>query len=212
MQPISKPSGAPARGYGLLEMVVVVVIVGLILAVGMPRMAEWSMANKAASAAEFYAEGVRTAHNEAVRHNAVTRLVLSTNADSGQNNWQVDLCYPTAATPCNASSGAWSTTSAAAATDVDQDNGFRSVWRSAAALPKGDILQASVQPAGATSVYFNSVGWVDTSIPARLARIDLAPAIARADAFPASAILITLAGNAVKCNPGAQAGDSRACL
>jgi type IV fimbrial biogenesis protein FimT len=209
MQPVSR--AGRARGFGLLEMMVVVVIVGLILALGVPRLSEWSMANKAAGAAEFYAEAVRTARGEAVRHNAVARLVLSTNAASGQPDWQVDLCYPTAATPCNAASGAWSAPDAPAATDPDQDGGFRSIVRSAGALPKGDVLQATVLPRGATTVYFTAVGWVDTAIPARLSRIDLAPAAARGAAFPASAILITLAGNAVKCDPGVAAGDSRAC-
>jgi type IV fimbrial biogenesis protein FimT len=212
MQPVNRQRRAAVGGFGLIEMMVVVVLVGLILAVGIPRMAEWSMANKAASASEFYAEAVHTARNEAVRHNAVTRLVLSSNAANGQMDWQVDLCYPTAATPCNNASGAWSSTDAAASNDPDSGAGFRSVRRSAAVLPSGDVLQESMTPSGATSVYFTAVGWVDTTVPARLTRIDLAPAAARAKAFPASAILITLAGNAVKCDPGVASGDSRACI
>jgi type IV fimbrial biogenesis protein FimT len=200
-----------ASGFGLLEMMVVVAIIGLILAVGMPRMAEWSMANKAASATEFYAEGVRLARAEAVRHNAASRLVLTTNDDSGQMNWQVDLCFPTPAVPCNGAGGAWSSPTAPSSADPEFPGGFRSVLRSGAQLPRTDLLTASVLPTGARSVYFTALGWVDTTVPARLARIDLAPALDRAGAFPSSAILITLAGNAVKCNPAAAAGDSRAC-
>ncbi len=199
-----------ARGYGLIELMVAVAILVILLVLGLPAMSDWLQASKAAGASEFYAEGVRTARAEAVRHNAVTRLVLAPNAISGQSDWTVDLCFPTATTPCNNASGVWSSVGSSAKGDPNGDKGFHSVLRSASTLLHTDRMQQAVQPVGASAVYFTAMGWVDTNVPARLTRIDLTPA-SRPDAFPASAVVITLAGNAVKCDPNATPGDSRAC-
>lgn len=205
------PMSVLRRGYGLVEVMAVVVIMAVLMAIGIPRMQDWIQANKAASASEFYAEGVRTARAEAVRHNAVTRLVLSENSVSGQLDWTVDLCFPRAQVRCTNTTGAWSTAAAPSTNDPEGAKGYRSVQRSAATMLKSNLLQHAVLPLGASAVYFTALGWVDTAIPARLTQIDLKP-VAGASDFPASAILITLAGNAVKCNPALDStGDSRAC-
>jgi type IV fimbrial biogenesis protein FimT len=66
-------------------------------------------------------------------------------------------------------------------------------------------------PAGATDIYFTSLGWVDTGFSPRLQRIELTPAPGRAGAFPSAAVVVTLAGLATKCDPTVDATDSRAC-
>jgi type IV fimbrial biogenesis protein FimT len=215
VQPVSRRRGcraaAGAAGFTLIEAMVALAILGGLLALGMPRMTEWVQANKAAAAAQFYAEGFTLARAQAVSHNSASRLVLTENAANGQMDWQVDICFPTASVPCNAESGAWSTTAAAADEDPEQGAGFKSVLRRADNLPNSSVLAHTLSPSGATDVYFTSLGWVDTNFSPRLTRIGLAPAAGHAGAFPASAVVLTLAGIASKCDPNAADQDSRRC-
>jgi len=197
-------------GFTLLEGLVALVILASILAVGAPRMAAWVEATRATAAAQFYAEGFALARAQALSHNSASRLVLSENAN-GQMNWQVDICFPRPDTPCNDVGGAWSTTAAAAGRDPEGNAGFKSVLRSAEALPGSDVLVQTIGPEDADSVYFTPVGWVDTGVSPRIARIDLEPAEDHAGAFPASAVVLTLAGIATKCQPDADDSNPHRC-
>nr|WP_221403841.1 GspH/FimT family pseudopilin [Pseudoduganella umbonata] len=185
-------------------------ILGILLAVGIPNMTQWIVANKARAASEFYLEGLSMARRQAVVHNARSRFVLSAGAN-GQFDWQVDLCFPAPGTPCTDNTGNWSTTAAAATGDPEGAAGFRSVFRPAASLPPSDILAPAVSPDGAGTVYFTELGWVDTTIPGRLTLLRLDPSAALADEVRSAAVAITLAGMASKCDPAAAAPDSRAC-
>jgi type IV fimbrial biogenesis protein FimT len=199
-------------GFTLVEAMVVVAILGLMLGIGIPRMADWLAASKATSAAGFYAEGFAQARAQAATHNSASRLVLSRNANNGQLDWQVDVCFPVPGTPCTASSGAWSSTTVPVAPDglaATGPSGATSLFRSADALANSTMLTLTVTPAGATAVYFTPVGWVAAGGAASVQRIDLAPV--RTGAFPASAVALTLSGVASKCDPKAAANDSRGC-
>jgi type IV fimbrial biogenesis protein FimT len=203
-------AAAGAAGFSLIEALVALAILGVLLGFGVPRMSEWVQANKAAAATQFYAEGFTLARAQAVSHNSASRLVLTENPANGQMNWQVDICFPTAAVPCNAESGAWSTTTIPAIRPREA-TGTTSVLRRADSLPDSSVLAHTLSPSGATDVYFTSLGWVDTNFSPRLARIGLAPAAGHAGAFPASAVVLTLAGIASKCDPNAASHDSRRC-
>jgi type IV fimbrial biogenesis protein FimT len=215
VQPVSTRSGyraAPgAAGFTLVEALVALAILAILLTLGVPRMSEWLQANKAASAAQFYAEGFTLARAQAVSHNSASRLVLTENPASGQMDWQVDICFPSAAVPCSDESGAWSTTAAPSGDDPEGAAGFKSVLRRADSLPNSSVLALTLSPAGATEAYFTSLGWLDTTFSPRLARIGLAPAADSAEVFPASAVVLTLAGIASKCDPNAASHDSRRC-
>jgi type IV fimbrial biogenesis protein FimT len=207
MRAISAP--AQARGFTLVEALVAMAVLGLVLGIGIPSMANWATTTKARAASEFYAEGMEMARNQALAHNSASRLVLSSNAASGQFDWQVDVCFPTAAAPCNDSSGDWSTTTAPAASDPAGTTGFKSVQRSANALPPTSVLHTTLTPSGAQAVYFTPIGWVDQTVTPSLASINLAPA--KPGAFRASAVVVTLAGTVSKCDPNVAAHDSRGC-
>lgn len=198
------------RGFTLIEALVALAVLSSILAAGAPRMAAWVDASRARAAAQFYAEGFALARAQALTHNSASRLVLSQNAN-GQMNWQVDICFPRPSTPCNDDSGAWSTTTAVAGLDPEGEVGFKSVLRSAESLPDSGVLVQTVGPDDADSVYFTPVGWVDTTVSPRIARIDLEPAEGRAGDFPASAVVLTLAGIATKCQPDAADDDPHRC-
>lgn len=198
------------RGYTLIEVMVGIAILGTLLAVGIPSMTNWILANKARAASEFYVDGLSTARRQAVAHNARSRFVLTPGAN-GQYDWQIDLCFPAPGTPCTDTVGNWSGTAAAAAGDPEGVTGFRSVFRSAASLPPTDALRPTVAPEGANAVYFTELGWVDTTIGDRLALLRLDPSAALADDVRAAAVAVTLAGMAAKCDPATAAPDSRAC-
>ena len=203
-----QPRRCEAAGFTLTESLVALVIMGSIMALGAPRMAAWVSASRAASASQFYAEGFALARAQALSHNSASRLVLSENAN-GQMDWQVDICFPRPDTPCNDSSGAWSSTTAAAGKDPEGSAGFKSVLRPADGLPGTDVLVQTIGPEDADAVYFTPLGWVDTTVSPYIARIDMEPADDHAGAFPAAAVVLTLAGIAAKCQPGAS--DAHRC-
>jgi type IV fimbrial biogenesis protein FimT len=200
-----------ARGFTLIEAAVVVAIMGIVLSVGLPSMSNWLLGRKALAAAIFYQDGIALARNAAIAHNSHSRLVLTENAANGKLDWRVDICFPATDTPCDDSVGGWSTTAAAADRDPDPNQVFRSIARSAQTMPGEGDLDLAVSPSGATAVYFTPLGWVDTTVAPHLARIDLAPAPARANAFAPLAVVLTLAGIASVCDPAAVAHDVRGC-
>ena len=197
-------------GFTLVELMVALAVMGTLLAVGIPNMTTWVVANKARAASEFYAEGLSMARREAITRNAASRLVLSPNAN-GQLDWQVDVCFPVPGAPCGVDSGSWSSVAAAADNDPNADSPYKSVFRAATALPNADVLVPTVQPQGSTGVYFTALGWVDTGDAGRLARLQLMPSSDLRDAVQPVALVVTLAGIVSKCNPSIAAPDTRAC-
>lgn len=206
MHPVSLRRG----GFTLIEALIGLAIIGISLAIGMPAVFDWVRTTKINGATEFYAEGFRLARAEAIKHKAWSRIVLDEGAN-GQLGWQVDICYPINGVVCNANTGGWSTPTAIAANEPEGAVGFKSVVRSADTLPPQSMLNQVVAPVGADSVYFTSLGWVDTAVPARLTRLTLQPVSGSSITFAPSAIAITLSGMVSKCNPAVAASDSRGC-
>lgn len=195
------------RGFTLVEIMIGLAILSLLLAMGVPSMRAWLLANNAQASSEFYAEGLRMARSEAVKRNGVTRMVLTANATSGQKDWQVDLCIPTPTASCTDTTGSWSTATAVNSDAHSAD--FKSVQRLATKLPSSSVMTLTISPANASAVYFTPLGWVNTAIANNLTTMTLAPVTA--NAFPTGAVAVTLAGTVNKCLPSAGAGDSRRC-
>lgn len=198
-------------GFTLLELMLALAVFGFLLAVGVPQMTMWSLSNKAAGAAELYTEGFKLARQQALSHNGASRIVFSPNVANGQMDWQVDICFPTPAVPCSNTSGVWSTTDAAATGDPQGTDGYKSVFRSAAALPQTEVLRPTLLPEDSTAVYFSSNGWVAGSVPGNLSQIRLDPTSAYAAVLRSTALVVNLAGTVTKCDPTVGAGDSRGC-
>lgn len=212
MYTVSRPRSA---GFTLLEAMIALAIIGISLSIGIPALFDWVRATKLQAAAEFYAEGFRYAHDEAVKRKASTRITLTTNANNGQLDWQVDLCYPTPAAACTEGSTNWSTTAAPAAADPDLAAvpavvPYKSVFRNADHLLGAAVVQQTLLPLGANQVYFTSLGWTDTSIPDNITRLTLSPP-SGSIAFKTMAVAVTLAGVTSKCFPEHAPPDSRGC-
>jgi len=198
-----------ARGFTMIEAAVVIAIIGILAAVGYPGMSNWLLARRAQAAAGYYMDGLALARNMAIEHNSASRFVLSKNAASGQMEWQVDLCFATTNTPCDDSNGSWSTLTSAVNDPLSRP--FKSVARGGAGLPPASAVQATIDPAGQTSVYFTPLGWVDTTVSPQVNRITLAPNPQRASAFAPLAVSMTLAGVASRCDPAASGANPRRC-
>lgn len=207
---VARQAGA-AAGFTLVEALVALAVFAILLALGIPSMSNWMLSNKALAAGELYAEGFRLARLQAIGHNAASRVLFTPNAGNGQMDWQVDLCFPTPVVPCGANSGVWSSTAAAAAGDPEGSAGYKSVFRSAGALPQDTVLTPTLLPDGASALYFTPLGWVDTNFAARLTRIQLDPDVAHAASVRSTALVINLAGSVTRCDPAVAIPDSRAC-
>lgn len=201
----------PARGFTLIEAAVVMAIMGIMLAIAMPSMSNWLLGRKAMGAAVFYQDGFTLARNTALAHNGHSRLVLTENAANGQMDWRVDLCFATTNLPCDSDDSAWSTVTATAPGDPNTNGAFKSVARSAGAMPGETELAEILNPSGAAEVYFTPLGWVDSVYTQHLTSITLQPSLKRANAFKPLAIVVTLAGIAAICDPSAALHDTRRC-
>jgi type IV fimbrial biogenesis protein FimT len=212
MFPVSGSGRAtPQRGFTLLELMVGVTIIGILMAIGIPSLVGWSAANKVAGASEFYMEGFRLARQQAVMHNAASRIRFTPNPTNGQPDWQVDLCFPTAIVPCNDVSGAWSEPGLAAGGDPEGAAGFTSVSRFGSTLPGSAVVTIGLLPEGNSVIYYTPLGWVDTNFPNRLERIALTPDPSLSSHVRTAAVVVTLAGLPAKCDPTLPIADSRAC-
>ena len=198
-------------GVTLIELLVTISIFGIMLAVGIPNASRWLLANRARGASEFYADGFSLARRQAVAHNAFSRISLTPNVNTGQMDWQVDICFVSQAAPCTDVQGDWSTTDAPSASDPEGAAGWKSVFRAANALPPAEVLQPTTLPAGASQVYYTPLGWVDPQFAGRLTSLRLDPSAAFADEVQPVALVVTLAGMATKCNPALPDTDNRGC-
>ncbi len=208
---LTPPARRRQRGLTLLELLLALTIFAFMLAIGIPNASTWLLSNRARSASEFYADGFSLARRQAVMHNSFSRISLTPNVNSGQMDWQVDICFVSPATQCGAAEDGWSSVTAPAANDPEGAAGYKSVLRAADALPNSEVLLPTTQPPGSSQVYYTPIGWVDTRFGQRLNSLRLDPAARYASEVPVVALVITLAGMASKCDPRLPVTDTRAC-
>jgi len=198
----------------MIELVITIAILGILITLAMPSLSAWVQGARINSIADFYLDGLRLARNGALQRSGASRFVLTANAN-GQYDWQVDWCFPTSALPCD-TGGAWSTTAAAAAGDINAANPSLSVFHSGDSQPTATLVTTSLAPANAFAVYFNSQGWVNTAVQPylRTLRFDSSASYNPDPTQPnirPIAVSINLSGIAERCDPMVAAGDSRAC-
>jgi type IV fimbrial biogenesis protein FimT len=97
---VLNPAG-PARGFTLIEMVVVVAIVGILVGLGASNYSAWITNSRIRTAAETLASGLNTARNEAIKRNRLVRFHLVSDLGAGcalspsGTSWVVSLNDPT---------------------------------------------------------------------------------------------------------------------
>ena len=99
-----------ARGFSLLELMVVLTLVAVLAVLAMPSMSEWMKNQRIRGTAEALVSGLQTARSEAIRRNRpasfwlVSDLTAGCALSSASGTWVVSLNLPAGA--CNAAPSA----------------------------------------------------------------------------------------------------------
>ncbi|HTO22839.1 MAG TPA: GspH/FimT family pseudopilin [Spirochaetia bacterium] len=81
-------------GFSLVEVMMVVVIVGILIALGIPSFTAWVQNTQIRTAAESLINGLQTAKNEAIRRNSCMQIQFS-----NKTAWTVNPCSDPLAVP-----------------------------------------------------------------------------------------------------------------
>lgn len=79
------------RGMSIIEAMIIVVIIAIAMAVGVPNMVEWMQNAQIRTAAESMLNGLQTARAEAIRRNATVQFSMLTPGSAGETGWQITL-------------------------------------------------------------------------------------------------------------------------
>lgn len=181
----SRPIARPL-GFTLVEMMVVVLIIAIATAMGIPSYRAFINNTQIRNAAESIQNGLQRARAESVKRNANIEFVLGTSTP-----WKIQLPGNTALCPnygatlfeCSTSEGA-------------------------------NNASFAVLPALATTVTFNSFGTVGTNADgtAPLSQIDIDSTVLSAAESRNLTVTISVAGNIRMCDPNVvSATDPRKC-
>jgi type IV fimbrial biogenesis protein FimT len=174
---------ARARGFTLLEAMIVVAVMAILLALGVPSYQVWIQNLQIRTAAESIVAGMALAKNEAIRRNLNVTLTMDTVPGTG---WKINMADDVDGAPLQARSG---------------DEGSRNV--DATVLPDGAFR---VTFNGLGRIATN----VDRSDP--MTQIDLDnQMIADPTARRKLRIVIPTGGGVRLCDKQVVAPDSRAC-
>lgn len=89
--------GYREKGFSLIEVAIVMVIIALVLMFGLPGFAEWSQNTQIRATAESIQSGLQSARSEAVRRNLRVEFRLSNNlGDEGGTGWSIWSVNPSA--------------------------------------------------------------------------------------------------------------------
>ena len=81
-------------GISLIELMIVVVITGILIALAIPSFQTWIQNSQIRTAGEGIINGLQTAKNEAIRRNACMQIQIT-----GKTGWQVNPCSDALAVP-----------------------------------------------------------------------------------------------------------------
>lgn len=173
------------RGFSLLEVMVVVVVIGIVLALGVPSFQIWTQNLQIRTAAEAIVAGLQITKNEAIRRNVNVAFTMDT-VGGKQTYWRMNLESDVDGTPLQSR---------------DSDEGSRNVT-------------ATLSPDSSFRVTFNGLGRVNKNIDGSepLAQVDLDnPEIPTAADRRKLRIIIPTGGAVRMCDLQVPVGDTRAC-
>lgn len=141
-----------SSGFGLIELMVAVAILGIVLTFALPSYRAWIQNTKVRTVAESIQNGVQKARSEALMRNTPVQFSLGANS-------------------------AWTVQCVNAATCPDLAGGVVETRSS----KEGDTSTVTITPTpgGATDVVFTNLGIKSTTVPNQLTQVDVA--VANAD-------------------------------
>ena len=184
---------AMPRGFTIIEIGITLLIVGLLMALGLPSFVTWIGNTQIRTGGEAVLNGIQLARAEAVRRNTTTEFLLTDLADTPPGTgWSVSTI-----------------SSAGAVVETLQTRSKKEGSPNAAVV---------LTPAAATKLTFNGMGRVvaNPDLSVSLTQIDIAnpgagTCEAGGGAMRCLQIRIGLGGSVRMCDPKVAAGDPRAC-
>ena len=189
------------RGFSLIELLVGIVILGVLMAMAVPRFTDWLRNARIQTSAEAIQNGLQLARAEAVRRNATVRFQLVSTID--------DTC-------------ALATTGPHWVVSMDNPAGQCASAPSDTAAPRiiqvRNRAEGSVQTqvaAGQSLFTFNGLGRL-TPVPAANVAIDVSSTtggtcIANGGSVRCLRLMVSVGGQIRMCDPALPAGDAQAC-
>ncbi|QKS29208.1 MAG: type II transport protein GspH [Candidatus Accumulibacter similis] len=189
------------RGFSLIELLVGIVILGVLMAMAVPRFSDWLRNARIRTSAEAIQNGLQLARAEAVRRNATVRFQLVNTID--------DSCALDTAGPH------W-------VVSMDNPAGQCASAPSDTAAPRiiqvRNRAEGSVQTlvaAGQSAFVFNGLGRL-TPVPAGNVAIDVSSTtggtcVASGGSVRCLRLVVSVGGQIRMCDPALPAGDAQAC-
>lgn len=194
------------RGVTLIEVIVVVVIMGVLLAAAMPQVSDWMRSLKVRNAAESVKNGLDLARMEALKRNAVVGFWLVEDPKSK---------VPTNDCSLSASSSAWvvsvSNPGGECGNEASLTKSPQLVQRSTASENAANLTVSALSSDGdaANRVLFNGLGQVQAVAGTKhVQTIDIK---ATSGSTRRLRIVIESGGAIRTCDRDVAAGDARAC-
>lgn len=189
------------RGFSLIELLVGIVILGVLMAMAVPRFSDWLRNARIRTSAEAIQNGLQLARAEAVRRNATARFQLVNTID---NSCALDTAGPH-----------W-------VVSMDNPAGQCASAPSDTVAPRiiqvRNRAEGSVQTqvaAGQSALVFNGLGRL-TPVPAGNVAIDVSSTtggtcIANGGSVRCLRLVVSVGGQIRMCDPALPAGDAQAC-
>jgi type IV fimbrial biogenesis protein FimT len=181
-----------ARGFTVIEIAISLMVLGILLAVGLPSFVTWIGNTQIRTGAEGVLNGIQLARAEAVRRNLTTQFILvDADATPPATGWRVEMY---------------------------KVGGGGEVVQTRSANEGSPNAQVVIEPGAATMLTFNGMGRVIANPDASpaITRIDIVnpqSGTCEVDGGTMRCLSIRLGtgGNVRMCDPKVAAGDARAC-
>lgn len=195
-----------ARGFSLLELMVVVTLVAILALLAAPSMAEWTRNQRIRGGAENLIQGLQLAREEAIRRNRpvsfwlVSDLSRDCTLSSASSLWVISINSPWNA--CNAAPSVTTDPLLVKASDAQALLYVRAFDQSGAA-----VSQARFDGYGRTPDGVNRIAQIEIRDPADADKTDAA-----SHTYRSLRVMVLGSGAVRMCDPRiTTAGDTRAC-
>lgn len=185
------PHAASQQGSTLLELMVTVLILGILMAIGLPQMSDWIRRSSVSAAAESLQNGLRRATTEAIRRNMRVEFLLTNSTPTIEG---VASLVPVA------NGVNW-----VARTQAGVETGISHV----ASLAMREI-SAEVEVSGPASLLFNGMGRVSNATGTAISSSQFYR-LTRTGTDRAVCVFVTPGGAVKACDPSLAIGHPFAC-